>query len=126
MGAENYIRFVAALGLVLALIAIFGLLLRRYGPNAGLPMRRRGSTRRLGVVEVLPLDARRRLVLVKRDGVEHLLLLGMGEDRVVETGITPPDHAQEAGTTSPPATSTPMLGFKALLARQQGTDRPAS
>lgn len=122
MGAENYIRFVAALGLVLALIAVFALLLRRYGPNAGLPVRRRGSTRRLSVVEVLTLDARRRLVLVKRDGVEHLLLLGMGDDRVVETGITPPPDADtDSGTPASPA-----LGFKALLARQTATDRPVS
>jgi flagellar protein FliO/FliZ len=39
---------------------------------------------------VLPLDGKRRLVLLKRDGVEHLLLIGLTTDVVVETGITAP------------------------------------
>ena len=43
------------------------------------------KTRRLGVVETLPLDARRRLVLVRRDGVEHLILLGAAGEAVIET-----------------------------------------
>lgn len=116
MAGENYIRFVAALVFVLALIGLFGFLLRRFGPNAGLPVQRRGARRRLGVVEVLPLDARRRLVLVKRDGVEHLLLLGLGDDRVVEAGIIPP----EAVTDEPAA---PVPSFLSLLKRSQG-DKP--
>jgi flagellar protein FliO/FliZ len=116
MAGDNYIRFVAALVFVLALIGLFGFLLRRFGPNAGLPVQRRGTQRRLGVVEVLPLDARRRLVLVKRDGVEHLLLLGMGDDRVVETGITPPPEPAKEPVAPPPS-------FLSLLKRNQG-DKP--
>jgi hypothetical protein len=46
---------------------------------------RRGS--RLGISEYREIDKQRRLVLVRRDGVEHLLLIGGGEDVVVETGI---------------------------------------
>lgn len=95
MDAANYLRLILALGLVLALIGLFALLLRRYGPAAGLAVRRKGD-KRLGVVEVMALDARRRLVLVRRDGVEHLLLLGVGEDRVVETGIMPPGDFRAA------------------------------
>jgi flagellar protein FliO/FliZ len=113
MVGDNYIRFVAALVFVLALIGLFGFLLRRFGPNAGLPVQRRGTQRRLGVVEVLPLDARRRLVLVKRDGVEHLLLLGMGDDKVVETGITPPAAPVDGPAAQPPS-------FLSLLTRGQG------
>ncbi|MDG5496441.1 MULTISPECIES: flagellar biosynthetic protein FliO [Azospirillaceae] len=116
MGGDSYIRFVAALVFVLALIGLFGFLLRRFGPNAGLPVQRRGAARRLGVVEVLPLDARRRLVLVKRDGVEHLLLLGMGDDRVVETGISPPVIADAPAPAPAPS-------FLSLLKRSQG-DKP--
>ncbi|MBJ7416952.1 MAG: flagellar biosynthetic protein FliO [Niveispirillum sp.] len=104
MDAANYLRLILALGAVLALIAVFAVLLRRYGPAAGLAVRRKGD-KRLSVVEVMALDARRRLVLVRRDGVEHLLLLGIGEDRVVETGIIPPgdfkaalDRQEQAGS----------------------------
>jgi hypothetical protein len=35
-------------------------------------------------------DARRRLILVRRDDVEHLILLGAHEDILVESNITLP------------------------------------
>ncbi|HVJ50911.1 MAG TPA: flagellar biosynthetic protein FliO [Aliidongia sp.] len=77
-------RFVLSLIFVLALIGLFAFLLRRFGPPARF---RRSGGRRLSVVEVQPIDARRRLVLVRRDDREHLLLLGIGQDLVVEAGI---------------------------------------
>jgi flagellar protein FliO/FliZ len=60
--------------------------LRKFGPPARLA---RGGDRRLSVVEITPIDARRRLVLVRRDDREHLLLLGIGQDLVIEAGIEP-------------------------------------
>jgi flagellar protein FliO/FliZ len=39
--------------------------------------------RRLGVAEVIALDARRRLVLIRCDGREALLLTGGGQDAVL-------------------------------------------
>jgi flagellar protein FliO/FliZ len=84
MGLETYFQFVVALGVVLALIVLCAFIVRRFGLGgrfiAG------GGSRRLGVVEVLPLDGKRRLVLVQRDGVEHLLLLGMQSDLLIECG----------------------------------------
>ena len=49
-----------------------------------------GKSRRLRLIETLPIDARRRLVLVRCDGAEHLLLLGPTQDVVVQTGIASP------------------------------------
>lgn len=46
---------------------------------------RRGQ--RLGISEYHELDQTRRLVLVRRDNVEHLLLIGGPSDFVVESGI---------------------------------------
>lgn len=46
---------------------------------------RRGQ--RLGISEYHELDQTRRLVLVRRDNVEHLLLIGGPADVVVESGI---------------------------------------
>ncbi len=46
--------------------------------------------RRLGVVEQTSVDSRRKLLLVRRDGVEHLILTGGPVDVVVETGIGAP------------------------------------
>ena len=43
--------------------------------------------RRLAIVETLTLDARRRLVIVRRDDAEHLLLLGINQDIVVEANL---------------------------------------
>lgn len=41
------------------------------------------------MVEARAIDSRRRLVLVRRDDREHLLLIGGANDVVVETGIAP-------------------------------------
>jgi hypothetical protein len=44
---------------------------------------------RLAVSEFLEVDKNRRLVLVRRDDVEHLVLIGGGQDVVVESAIRP-------------------------------------
>ena len=90
MGFDTYIRFALALVLVVGLIALIAWLVRRFGlagklsPGAGTPSGRK----RLSVVEACSVDARRRLVLVRRDNQEHLILLtGNGSGVVVERGI---------------------------------------
>ena len=44
---------------------------------------------RLGVSEQATVDSRRKLVLVRRDDVEHLIMTGGPVDVVIETGIVP-------------------------------------
>lgn len=74
-----------ALLFVVALIAVLAVLARRFGLARSLvPL---GQARRLAVVEALALDGKHRLVLVRRDGVEHLILLGPATDSVIETQI---------------------------------------
>lgn len=46
-----------------------------------------GRKHRLAVLDATAIDNRRRLVLVRRDDVEHLILIGGHNDMVVETGI---------------------------------------
>ena len=46
-----------------------------------------GKVKRVGLVESTSLDGRRRLVLVRRDNVEHLIMTGGPVDVVIETGI---------------------------------------
>ena len=87
MDYETYLRGVVALVAVLALIGLAAWGARRLGLAGGRTGPRRD--RRLSVSEVLPVDNRRRLVLVKRDAVEHLLLLGGADEIVVESGIVP-------------------------------------
>lgn len=45
--------------------------------------------RRLDVVEHASIDGRRRLVLIRRDEVEHLIMTGGPVDVVIETNIAP-------------------------------------
>jgi flagellar protein FliO/FliZ len=85
MDLLDYGRFLAALLFVLGLIALVAWLARRFRLGPGAPA---GAARRLAVLETLPLDARRRLVLIRRDDTEHLLLLGADGNRVVEGGIS--------------------------------------
>lgn len=68
-----------ALLAVVVLIVAFGAVLRRFGQG---PATRAGK--RLSVTESLTLDTRRRLVIVRHDGREHLLLLGPTGDLVVD------------------------------------------
>jgi flagellar protein FliO/FliZ len=80
-------RMLISLGLVLGLLAVLTWLLKKYGTKLGLPMVVKQGKSRVQMVDITPLDARHRLVLVRRDDVEHLLLLGGATPVVVETGI---------------------------------------
>ncbi len=92
MEFESYIRFGLALIFVLALIGVLAVAARRFGLGFPTPARK-GKKGRLSVVEVLSLDAKRRLVLFRRDAKEHLVLLGAAGDVVIETGIPTDDFA---------------------------------
>ena len=83
MDFADFARAVLALVFTLGLIGLGAVLARRYGPNALLRVQSR-TTRRLAVVESLMLDPARRLVLVRFDDQERLLLLGEG--RVLAEG----------------------------------------
>jgi len=99
MDLQSYFRFVAALIAVLALIGAVAWAARRFGITARPSTSARG--RRLQVLEVAAVDARRRLVLVRRDDVEHLILLGQQADLLVERGIgRSPGPAGETGQRS--------------------------
>ena len=45
------------------------------------------ASRELAVIDAAPIDGRRRLVLIRRDNVEHLLMIGGPSDVVVEPNI---------------------------------------
>lgn len=95
-----YLRFLLALVFVLGLIGAIAWLARRFGLGGRLAPNT-GRERRLGVVEVTTLDARRKLVLLRRDDAEHLVLLGPGQDLLVERNIpaaaSPAPPLSEAG-----------------------------
>ena len=76
---EVIVAAVAALAVILILLAVW----RAISPRMS---GRRGQ--RLGISEYHEIDKSRRLVLIRRDNVEHLIMIGGPEDLLVESGIT--------------------------------------
>ena len=102
MDSSAYLRFVLSLVAVLGLIFAALWVVRRWLPGA-MPLRAGGGPRRLGIVESLTLDAKHRLVLVRRDDCEHLLLLGAAQPLVVEGDCSPPKFTLPASKPEPGA-----------------------
>jgi flagellar protein FliO/FliZ len=84
-GLDLYGRFLLALVFVVALIGVLAWLARRF--NLGNRAFATGGRRRVSVVETMPLDAKSRLLLVRRDDVEHLVLVGPDRALLIEGGI---------------------------------------
>ncbi len=77
MDLLSLLRAVLGLGVTLGLVGLAAYAARRWGPP-GLLQAKTAAERRLQVLETLALDPQRRLVLVRVDGGERLLLLGEG------------------------------------------------
>ncbi len=87
--AENGTKFVIA-----AIVVLLGLLclalvlwIIRGRPSSPFIRGGRNRTPRLAVLDAAAIDTRRRLVLVRRDEVEHLIMIGGPTDIVIETRI---------------------------------------
>src|SRR4051794_38752301 len=80
------VTFVISFAFVLLLIGAAAWLVRRFGAtrvDAGA----RSRQPRLAVIDAAAVDGRRKLVIIRRDNVEHLLMIGGPTDVVVETNI---------------------------------------
>jgi flagellar protein FliO/FliZ len=104
-------------GLVLVVIGVLGLLavafwmLRRFGGGRLGGGATRGRQARLAVIDQATVDSRRRLVLIRRDNVEHLLIIGGPSDVVVEQNILRAATApREKGAARPPAMPRAPVG----------------
>lgn len=64
--------------------------------STGLALFRTPAEQRLNVVEAARVDAKRRLILIRRDDVEHLILTGGPVDLLIETGIVPQSPPKSA------------------------------
>src|ERR1700727_1807669 len=81
------LTFFFAFVAVLALIGALAWGLRRFAGNRLGANTNRGRMPRLAAIDAAAVDGRRRLVLVRRDNVEHLLMIGGPTDIVVEPNI---------------------------------------
>jgi hypothetical protein len=79
---QNNLTLILIIGGALLMIILMFLLFKLFGSGV---RGRRGS--RLGISEYYEIDKSRRLVLVRRDEVEHLILIGGDSDMVVEANI---------------------------------------
>jgi len=81
------LRFLFAFIVVLGLIGLTAWLVRRFGAAHLGATAARGRQPRLAVIDAAAVDGRRRLVLIRRDNVEHLLMIGGPSDVVIEPNI---------------------------------------
>lgn len=92
---SRFLLAAGGVGLALLLLILVLWVIRSRAPS---PFVRGGRNRqpRLQVLDAAAVDARRRLVLVRRDDVEHLIMIGGPSDIVIESRILP------AATTEQP------------------------
>jgi hypothetical protein len=101
------LRIVVIVIVVLVLVGLVYWLVRRYA-SGGLGAIGRGRVPRLAIVDAMPVDGRRRLILLRRDNVEHLVLVGGSVDVVVEQNIQRPRARPAVKPASPPPAPPPQ------------------
>lgn len=84
MDLIDFFRYFAALAMVMGLLGFAWLAAKRYG----LPGIVKGaSMKRLAITETLVMGPRHKLLLIKRDNIEHLVLMSPQGATVIEGGI---------------------------------------
>jgi len=112
--------------ILVAIVIVFAIIRRLTGGTfvAG----GRGRAPRLSVMDAAAVDNRRRLVLVRRDDVEHLILIGGPTDLVVEQNIIQATRAQSRAQTPKTeaepfaAAPAPSPAFSAPAREQQAAE----
>jgi flagellar protein FliO/FliZ len=94
MDFADVARMFAALAVTLGLIGLAAVAARKWAPGA-LARLKSGAPRRLAIVESLVLDPARRLVLVRFDQEERLILLGEGRMLTAQPARPPIASASE-------------------------------
>ena len=100
------VRVLGAIIILVALLGAFFWVVRWFGGERLGAATTRGRQPRLAVIDAATVDGRRRLVLIRRDNVEHLLMIGGPSDIVVEQNIVravPVNAPREAAPPRPPA-----------------------
>ena len=114
--ATNFVIAVAVVGL--GLIAYAGVLryLRERPLSPLMAITGRERAKRLSVIDAAVVDSRRRVVLIRRDNVEHLVLIGGPTDVVIESRI---------GLEEPSAASAAIAAAAALQRRAEAQEAAA-
>ena len=91
---NNLVLAVAAILFAIALAALLVWAFRTFFGQSSTHGFVRPRDKRLGVVETATVDAKRKLLLVRRDEVEHLVMIGGPVDMLIETGIKGRPHLE--------------------------------
>ena len=118
-------KFFIAFAVVLALIGLTAWIVRRFGANRLGGAGARGRQPRLAVIDAATVDGRRRLVLIRRDNIEHLLMIGGPTDLVVEPNIVRAVGAREV-TREPGRIETPSRAATAAAVENSWPLQPIS
>ena len=86
MNFLDLLRALFALAITLGIIGLAAWAARRYAPQILARLNAERGERRMKVVETLVLDPARRLVLVRIDEEERLLILGEGRELIEPRG----------------------------------------
>ena len=132
--AENGTKFVVAAAVVLLGLVCLALVLWIIRGRPSSPFIRGGRNRtpRLAVLDAAAIDTRRRLVLVRRDDVEHLVMIGGPTDIVIESRIVTapaepaqpvekPAHKTERAEPAPALQETPAKVAETAVAARPAT-----
>ena len=82
-----WLRVILSVATVAGLLAFFAFTLKYFKMRGFKMPGMQQDGRRLHIVENLMIYPRRRLVIVRCDGAEHLLLLGVNQDIVIEANL---------------------------------------
>lgn len=92
METEKLINTFVALIFVLALMGLLALAAKKLGLGNAAKNR---AGKRLKVVEVLPLDSKRRAMILQCDEKQHLVILSQNGETVVEKEIPVPTEIKD-------------------------------
>ena len=104
------VKVLASFGVILILIFFLTWIMKKLNLVSA-RIARQGEDPRLSIKEVIAVDHKRRLLLVRRDDVEHLLMIGGEADLVVEQGIPaqmPHPHAAAVQGKATPTALSPV------------------
>ena len=100
---DNRALLVAAIAGVTVAFALIVVVVYRvaFGHRLRVPGTNRTRQPRLGLVDAFSLDGQRQLVLVRRDNIEHLIMIGgpndvLVESQIIRAAVAPPGRERDA------------------------------
>lgn len=122
----SIVWWIIALAVLAALAAIGAVMAKAYlsGTSPSAVFFKPRPEPRLGVIEYTNVDSKRKLILIRRDDVEHLIMTGGPVDVVIETGIG--TTARKGLELAPPAATVFTRPARTLSTALQVADSDES